>query len=109
MLKSIADRAEFGRVVFETIKKVTALNDPDAISTACNLDSGPAYCETTYELGDAQDRLDVEVDVDSAGKVEKTLTVFKRGAPSLFLYQDGRLDLFDSKAGTQHLREGYPS
>jgi hypothetical protein len=80
MLKSIADPAAFGRVVFETIKKVTALNHPDAIYTACNPDGAPAYCETTYELGDSQDKLEALVDVDSSGKVEKTLMVYKHGA-----------------------------
>jgi hypothetical protein len=111
-LKSIPDRAAFGRVFFETIRKTIALNDPDAVSTFCVPASGqmPAYCETTYEIGDAQDTLQAIVDVDSFGKAEKSLSVYRTGVPGLYLEENGHMSLVDSKAHTnQTLHERYPS
>ena len=80
-LKSIPDRAAFERVVFETMRKATALNDPDAIYTVChpaNEDQQfPAYCETAYELSDASDKLEADIDVEFVRQGGKDL-----GGPS---------------------------
>jgi hypothetical protein len=111
-LKSIPDRATFNRVVFDTIKKAAALNDPDAIWTTCNDGQGDhfiAYCETIYSL-DGPDKLEVVVDVGLDGKVDKNLCVYQHNIGSLYLYPNGSLSYYDSKTKhNQPIRDGWPS